>query len=156
MRAEKRLQDFAVSSVLGRVEPQRDHRDWASRWLKRQSSRKNIGTSQRCQHVLTAGEVVVAVHEHHRSGIAQNLPPDATISSHRQGEVVKPRKVKAGVVQAFINGAHVRDLSCRFARFRRRRGGLATVDMVCGPPRFGRVVAALAGAELSDDVRSIF
>jgi ferredoxin len=28
--------------------------------------------------------------------------------------------------------------------------------MVCGPPWFGRIVAALTGAELSDDVRCVF
>src|SRR6201999_1238685 len=115
--AEKRLQDFAVSSVLRRVEPQRDHRNWASRWLKRQSSGKYVGTPQRCQHVLTAGEVVEAIHEYHRSGVAQNLPPGASISGHRQGEVVKPRKVKARAVQAFIGGAHADDLSSSVRSF---------------------------------------
>ena len=67
--------------------------------------------------------------------------------------------MKAGVVQASINGAHVRDLSLSVRSFSPapwRAGGRATVDMVCGPPWFGRVVAALAGAELSDDVRNVF
>jgi hypothetical protein len=64
--------------------------------------------------------------------------------------------VKASAVQAFISEAHVRDLSCRFVDFRWRRGRLATVVMVCGPPWFARDVPAFAGAGLSDDVRYVF
>jgi ferredoxin len=44
----------------------------------------------------------------------------------------------------------------RFVHCRRRLGGPATVDMVCGPPWFGRVVPALTGAGLSGDVRHVF
>jgi hypothetical protein len=45
---------------------------------------------------------------------------------------------------------------CRYSDFRRRRGGLANVDIVCGPPWLGRASPSQPMPILSDDVRDLF
>ncbi len=83
LRAEMRLQDFAVAGVLRRVERGRQHRHWAAGGLKRQLRREEFRVAQCCQHVLAPGQVISAVHKHDWPGVPQRLPSDTSISGHR-------------------------------------------------------------------------
>ena len=83
LRAEIRLEDFAVTSVLGWVEGRRKHGHRAAGRLQRQMRREQIRAAQRGQHILAARQVVSAVHEHNRASIPQHLPSGAAVGRHR-------------------------------------------------------------------------
>lgn len=78
MRAEVRLQRLAVAGVLGRVERQGHYGQRIARWLQ-DPRREDLGISQRREHVLAPGQVVVAIHEDHGPGVPQCIPPDRAV-----------------------------------------------------------------------------
>ncbi len=103
VRAEERLQYLSVPGVLRGVKSQRQHGQWVAGRLK-DRRREDLGVAQCGQYVLAARDVVVAVHEHHRPGVAQRLPPDAPIHGHGQLLVIEPREVERAVLALARSG----------------------------------------------------